>query len=343
MNATAWMEDFKSADGLSRVLAEHGPKLAVAALSVAVAVQLALLLTSQAGSGGTPAAARAPHPLSVPTLDINRILNAHLFGVATAPSAANATDAPQTSMPLVLAGVIAQPDPEQGKAIIGPTSAAARLVSVGGTINGGARLKAVYGDRVLIERGGAVESVFLPRSMNPVLPLTPTAQLPTPGQRLQSLASNNNSLFNGLARIQPVYIQGKLGGFRIFPGGRNSASAFAQLGLQAGDLVTAINGTVLDDPNRASEIMQTLSNAGSASMTVTRGGAAQELNLNLASVANAAESAVAADAAATIGPGAMRNGPPGAGGFGRPRGGVREGLRTDGSDSPPATRDISEQ
>jgi general secretion pathway protein C len=345
MNATAWMDDFKSAEGISRGVAEHGPKVAVGLLAALIAVQAALLVTGQPGAGAASdnadellvASAQRPAPL----LDINRILNAHLFGVATVETS-NPTEAPQTSMPLVLAGVIAQPDPLQGKAIIGASAGAARLVSVGGTIDGGARLKSVFGDHVLIERGGAVESLYLPRSMNPAITTTPTAAT-TPGQRLQSLASNNNTLFSGLARVQAVYSQGRLSGFRIFPGGRNSAGAFSQLGLQAGDLVTAINGTVLDDPNRAAEIMQTLSNAGSASLTVTRGGQQQELNLNLASVADAAETAVAADAAAanTLGPG-FRGGPPsgvGPGGFGRSRGGIRNNGPGTGSPS----RDTSEQ
>ena len=352
MNATAWMEDFKTADGIGRGLAEHGPKLAVGLLSIALAVQLALLLTSQVGS--SPGVntdddiAITPQARSAPALDLNSILNAHLFGVATVEPT-NLTDAPLTSMPLILAGVIAQVDPLQGKAIIGTTAAAARLVSVGGTISGGARLKSVYGDHVLIERGGATESLYLPRSMSPALTTTPIAQSATPGQRLQSLASNNNTLFNGLARVQAVYTQGKLAGFRVFPGGRNSAGAFSQLGLQAGDLVTAINGSVLDDPNRAAEIMQTLSNAGSASLTVTRGGQQQELNLNLASVADAAETAVAADAAAAAsnqGPGAFRGGPPlaggGPGGFNRNRG-IRGGARTDDSANARPSRDSSEE
>jgi general secretion pathway protein C len=352
MNATAWMDDFKTADGIGRGLVEHGPKLAVGLLSVALAVQAALLITSQAGSSSAVNSdddiAITPQARTAPALNLNSILNAHLFGVATVANT-NSAEAPQTSMPLILAGVIAQVDPLQGKAIIGATAGAARLVSVGGTITGGARLKSVYGDHVLIERGGATESLYLPRSMNPALTTTPTAQSTTPGQRLQSLASNNNTLFNGLARVQAVYTQGKLAGFRIFPGGRNSAGAFSQLGLQAGDLVTAINGSVLDDPNRASEIMQTLSNAGSASLTVTRGGQQQELNLNLASVADAAETAVAADAAAAAGnqgPGAFRGGPPlagsGPGGFNRNRG-IRGGPRTDDSANSKPSRDSSEE
>src|SRR6185437_3283459 len=73
-------------------------------------------------------------------------------------------------------------------------------------------------------------------------------------------------------------------GYRIFPGGQHGAQAFSQLGLKPGDLITAINGTTLDDPGRALEILQTLSSAGSASITVTRSGSPLEVNLNLATL-----------------------------------------------------------
>jgi type II secretory pathway component PulC len=58
--------------------------------------------------------------------DLNTIVDAHLFGVAAVgnidPSAA-----PATQMSLVLVGTIAQTDPEQGIAIIGESSANARV------------------------------------------------------------------------------------------------------------------------------------------------------------------------------------------------------------------------
>ena len=57
-------------------------------------------------------------------------------------------------------------------------------------------------------------------------------------------------------RPQPVFAGGKMRGFRVYPGANRQA--FARLGLRAGDLVTAINGTPLDDQDRAQEIFGTL-------------------------------------------------------------------------------------
>jgi hypothetical protein len=122
--------------------------------------------------------------------------------------------------------------------------------------------------------------------------MTRAPAVPTPAQRLQNLAQNNAALLGGLVRVQAVIVQGKLSGYRLFPSGRgSSATAFTQLGLRSGDLITAVNGTALDDPNRAMEILQTLSSASSAAITITRDGQPQEINLNLETVATQVENA----------------------------------------------------
>jgi general secretion pathway protein C len=213
-----------------------------------------------------------------PNLQLAVIVNAHLFGTAGIKATG---DAPQTTMPLILAGVIADKDPNKGQAIIGENAMSAKLVAVGGNISGGARLHAVYSDRVLLERNGALETLSLPH--NP----QPGGGSPAPpsfGSRIAQAASSNPTLLAGMVRIQPVFTQGKLSGYRIFPGGTKGNAAFSQLGLKPGDLIEAVNGTSLDDAARAMEVLQTLSSSASATVTVSRNGQSQEVNLNLASL-----------------------------------------------------------
>jgi general secretion pathway protein C len=76
-------------------------------------------------------------------------------------------------------------------------------------------------------------------------------------------------------------------GFRVYPG--SNRQAFARIGLRAGDLVTAINGTPLDDKDRAQEIFATLNSSTDARVSVTRNGRQQELVLNIAQIASEAE------------------------------------------------------
>ena len=80
---------------------------------------------------------------------------------------------------------------------------------------------------------------------------------------------------------------GRQRGYRVYPG--PNQAAFNRLGLRPGDLVTAINGTTLDDPTKGGEIFSTLSSVAEARVTVIRNGSQQELVLNLAEVANEAD------------------------------------------------------
>ena len=73
-------------------------------------------------------------------------------------------------MPLVLAGVLATEDPKEGMAIIGESAQAAKVVAVGQQVPGGAQLHSVYSDRAVIDRGGTLESVFLPRQSGGGMP-----------------------------------------------------------------------------------------------------------------------------------------------------------------------------
>ena len=99
-----------------------------------------------------------------PPLDIGGLVNAHLFGNAVVQNTSgDGANAPPSSMPLVLAGVLATEDPKEGMAIIGESAAAAKVVAVGQQVPGGAKLHSVYNDRAIIDRNGALESVLLPR------------------------------------------------------------------------------------------------------------------------------------------------------------------------------------
>lgn len=141
-------------------------------------------------------------------------------------------------------------DPSAGYAIVGENAAAAKLHAVGSTLPGGARLHSVYGDRIVIERGGVLESLTLPKqllaSMNVPPPPPPSADAGSPIDRVRQAIQQNPGAISDVIRSQQVIAGGKQRGFRVYPG-RNPA-AFSRLGLRPGDLITAVNGTPLDDP-----------------------------------------------------------------------------------------------
>jgi general secretion pathway protein C len=61
-----------------------------------------------------------------------------------------------------------------------------------------------------------------------------------------------------------------------------------------GDLVTAINGTPLDDPARGMEILQSINSASEVTVTLERNGQSAQVNINNAQVAADAAAAAAA-------------------------------------------------
>ena len=309
MNAASWLEGIPVADRWRALVLRDGPRIATWILAVALAVQAALILTDLGGAGRAPRSravlARPPH-----VTDVAAITNAHLFGSAPPPKSDDA-NAPQTSMPLVLTGIIAGNDPKNGLAIIGATAQTAKVYAVGDNVPGGAKLHSVYVERVVIERNGQLESLVLPRQTSGTAPVPSAAAFNNPNaalvERMRKTFTEQPGLIADLLRPQAVRDGDKVRGFRVYPG-RNRA-AFASLGLQPGDEVIAINGTPLDDLERGQEILRTLGSSSEARVTVIRNNQQQDLNLNIAQVAQEAESVAGPQA-------------PGFGGAQGPSGGV---------------------
>lgn len=271
----------------------NGPWLVSVVLAVLIAVEAARIAVALLGGNPvTPIAARtaAPRiaPRAAPAPDAQSIVAAHLFGVASVDAGAqNPADAPLSTANLVLAGTIATQDPKRGLAIIAG-GVPATVYSVGDAV-GGASLYAVYLDRVVLDRNGSLETLKLPQ-----IPLTgqPAPQYamsnPVTARTLNNIrrmVQQNPGILSSVIRPVASYDSqaGKLRGFRIYPG--TNRRAFATLGLRPGDLVTAINGTPLDDPQHGQQIFDTVESSSEAVVTVDRNGQTIQLTLNIAKVA----------------------------------------------------------
>jgi general secretion pathway protein C len=298
MNAASWLEGLPAPDRWRALLQTEGPRIATWILGAALGVQAALIVLDLAGSGKRTVAAPANHgPVRAHNLDLAAITNAHLFGAPPAPQQ-DAANAPQTSMPLVLTGIIAGNDPQNGLAILGQTAQSAKVYAVGDNVPGGAKLHSVYTDRVVIDRNGQLESLALPHNASSAAPPPTTAALQTENpsfDRMRRMITEQPGLLADVMRPQPVMDHGKMNGFRVYPG--RDRQAFARLGLRPGDQVTAINGTPLDDRDRGEQILRTLSSSSEARVTVIRGGQTQDLTLNIAQVEQEADSLATSQAA----------------------------------------------
>jgi len=303
MNPGSWLNRFPASHQWRALALARGPRIATWALALALGVQAATIVTDLAGGGQSRKTdVRPPSPAALARrgIDVASITNGHLFGTAEHAKSGAAADATQTSMQLVLTGIIAGKDPKVGFAIVGENATAAKVHAVGDNVPGGAKLHSVYRDRVLLDRNGHLEYLTLPRQNSAALNANPIqAAVPTQNpafDRVRRLITEDPSALSDIMRNQPVLMQGKLRGFRVYPG--RNRQAFTRLGLRSGDLVIAINGTPLDDPARGDEIFRTIGSASEARVTVMRNGQQQDLSLNMAQVAQEAEEAVGSDAAA---------------------------------------------
>jgi general secretion pathway protein C len=269
-------------------LIARAPRWITVVLVVLLGIRAATLVAHLSGGSSGPVNSAPPPPATTRNVvDVPSILRANLFG----QSAPVAGATPVTNMSLVLAAVFADADEKLGLAMIGTTPTDLRVYRVGEAVPGGPLLHAVLVDRVLLDRGGAIEALMIPtRFASTAAPPPQVAMAPNPGNsaaRVQQVLRDNPALIGQVIQRQPVLADGKLRGMRVYPG--SNAQAFSRLGLRAGDLVTAINGTTLEGQTRAEEIFNSLNGAAEARVTVTRNGSPLELQLNLAEIAGEAE------------------------------------------------------
>jgi general secretion pathway protein C len=290
------MLDTRTNEWLSRLQA-HGPRLVSFVLATLIALQLAqlayALLAKPLKSPQPVLAAGAPRPQN-PGVDVQSVINAHLFGVAVIdPGVQDPANAPQSSANLVLAGTIATQDPKHGVAIISDGGGPSKVYSVGERV-AGASLYSVYMNRVVLDRGGQLETVLLPRVLlagrGANVARRPGADPRTAAavDNIRRMVQQDPSILDQVMRTVASYdnAAGKLRGFRAYPG--RNRQIFAKLGLKPGDLVTAINGTQLDDPQRSQEVFNTIQTSDRVTVTIERGGAKQDISLNIAQIAEQA-------------------------------------------------------
>ncbi len=287
------MLDTRNVEWLARWHSK-GPNAVSIALAVLIAVELARMAVALVGGQ-----VKMPEPVLAapaatpqhPVANVQAVVAAHLFGLAVAdPATQDPSNAPLSSANLVLAGTIATQDPKRGIAIIsdgGPS----KVYSIGDNVNG-ASLYSVYLDHVILDRAGTLETLLLPRLIagNRAAPRMSRRIGADPRtvqavENVRRMVQQDPGLLDQVMRTVPSYdnAAGKLRGFRAYPG-RNRA-IFNKLGLQPGDLVTAINGQALDDPQHSQEVFNTIQSSNTVAVTVERGGQKQEITLNIAQVA----------------------------------------------------------
>lgn len=229
-------------------------------------------------------------------LDIDAFAQLNPFGKAAeepveesfAPSIED--EAQETRLQLQLQGVIATGDAKLDKAIIANGSAQ-DLYAIGDALPGGANVKLskVLSDRVVIENNGRYELLWLydkSERAKPTPAAAPPKQLRASAKIsrdvAQRYADTRDLTAKSLADVVKISLKregAEVMGFEVRPG--RDRDVFDAMGLQAGDIVTAVNGTPMADQATAIQVAKSLRSARSARLTVLRGGEETEINISL--------------------------------------------------------------
>lgn len=270
-------------------------------------------------TGSVNDAAKQP-PAADNEVKIASIAEWHLFGqFKPAPKLVAKPQpviVPETKLNLVLSGITASNDKKNARAIIADPTGKQDYYAHGAKVPGGAVLKEIYPDRIIltlnnkaevlrllkedsrsraaISLGNGEEEAPLPTALPAPDAIDPDAlaaeefqaqggfsqkELGEELQHYQEALTTNPSSLIGLANAEPVNEGGELSGFRLQPG--NDPALFERFGLEPGDVVTSINGISVGDVAKRSHLMQTLSTANKLQVVIERGGESQTLGFDI--------------------------------------------------------------
>lgn len=271
-------------DSFWSMVRRNDAKLATCILGVLVAVELgrivSMLVIAHPGPAQIPAAVARPLTHRSEGVNVTDIVSAHLFGISVPePAAQDPANAPRSTANLTLAGTIATEDPERGKAIIGDPDQP-KVYSVGQQI-GGAALRWVYLDHVVLDRNGSLETLALPHAP---LAMVGGRYLPPhsaggPSAGAPASATSENPVLDKIVDAE-VFNNGlgQFVGIRVGPS--DDQKGFAHSGLRNGDVIIAVNGSNLPNADRGQEIWKQVSTG--TTVTVIRAGKQDDVTLSFA-------------------------------------------------------------
>lgn len=181
---------------------------------------------------------------------------------------------PETRLNMTLRGVRSGADGRGGSAVIETPNQGQRSIPVGGDIAPGVTLAEVLEDRVIINRNGARESLFLTeaaarRAREASVDPRASVAAPASAPDLEGVgALTREDWIEGL-RLEPALDGGRLVGMRV-----REASAdplLRALGLQAGDVIVQLNGAALTSADAAARAARSLERTDQVTLTVRRG------------------------------------------------------------------------
>lgn len=248
--------------------------------------EIAPPLTAAAPAIGQPALDKDTVIAEIAALG-EKLAALHLFGetdpgASTVAATAAMSEAPATTLALVLKGLLFTASSSRGMAVIAEREkpGPAGLYGVGETVPGNAVIEAVFVDRVVLRRAGRLESLVLEskeesrleEAPGPAAPAGKTKQLSR--QFVEQTLANLPDLSKGVQTQIHTPKDGRPG-FRLMAPERSDF--LNNVGLQPGDVLYEVNGIPLTDYDGARAAFQQLRDAGEVRLVFERKGVERSL------------------------------------------------------------------
>lgn len=242
------------------------------------------LLTSHS----RPLTSTSSLPTQTHLLNLTPLLEANFFGPPQAtvlkPSNTALTPPPETPLNLTLQGIYYSTDPSASLAIITTPDGKTELYKLDKPLPNGITIQTIEPRKLILLRNGRQETLLLDGSQSPAEVSSPAPIRDTPtssdtdavkpvaqllGDYQRQLQANPQHLMN-LMHLSPVSQEGRFLGYRLSPG--KDTQVLTQFNLQAGDILTAVNGVKLDSPLKGLTVVEQLATADHLELQILRNG-----------------------------------------------------------------------
>ena len=307
MNQLASKTSVMGGSGAARVLSRLSGKLpqwASLLLAIAVAWQLAMfalqLLNEPSQQLHAVTTLQTGLAEATRETDISVITDADLFGDLKGtgtddrtelPEPGLVSDVPETTLDLTLKGTIWDSERDRAIAIIEYRNEE-KVYSIGDPVVAGATLYLVEPHRVILQRaGGRLEELSLSEpsrisaSARPVNRQSSRLSRRNVSRNTVLRRAADSGALSEIIRPQPHFANGRLKGYRIYPG--RQRRTFAELGFRPGDLATSINGVPLTDPEQSTNLLAGIDQGSQVTVTVERNGIPEVITIDLDQLSSA--------------------------------------------------------
>jgi len=219
--------------------------------------------------------------------------------ISITPPAPKGNNSSVSSAPVPLILVSTQPARtlSESLAMVGTEAVSPQTYVGGATLSNGARITDIKGDYIVLSKDGRSARLYRQGSASGIANHPELASLLLKVGGMQSEPATieaSREPITDYLRPSPVYDGDSLRGFQVYAG--NRAGVFAQMGLQPGDVITALNGIPLTDPTSGVGMLEELVHGVSLDAQVERKGQRLALTLDGALIVSAERTLTAASA-----------------------------------------------